>query len=74
VDELMETGPTEAEAALAIGPADDVFEAYTDRELLLYLARQLSRLEPLLDMLENPPPMFAGLMGARKAAKAAKKG
>jgi len=34
----------------------------TDRELLEYIAQQLARLEPLLTILENPPPMMAALV------------
>jgi hypothetical protein len=33
---------------------------------------QIARMEPFLDMFDNPPPMLAGLMGGRKAKKAAK--
>lgn len=46
---------------------------FSDRDLLLYVARQLERLDPLIEMFENPPPMFAGLMGGRAAKKAAKR-
>lgn len=34
----------------------------TDRELLEYIAHMLGRLEPLLSLLENPPPMMAAML------------
>jgi hypothetical protein len=45
----------------------DRLQAAADRILV-----QIDRMEPFLDMFDNPPPMLAGLMGGRKAKKAAK--
>lgn len=36
----------------------------SERELLLFVAHQLHRLAPLLDLMENPPPALAAMMGA----------
>jgi hypothetical protein len=45
-------------------PAEpDRFSAMTDRELAEHNARQLARLEPLLHLMENPPPAMAAMMG-----------
>lgn len=34
----------------------------TDRELLEYCAQMLARLEPLMSLIENPPPMMAAMI------------
>jgi hypothetical protein len=34
----------------------------TDRELLEYIAQQLARLEPLISLIESPPPMLAAMV------------
>lgn len=41
---------------------NDRFSTMSDRELLEYVARTLQRIEPLLDAMENPPPMAAAMM------------
>lgn len=42
----------------------DLIDNMSDAEVLRYIARQLQRLEPLMYLMENPPPALAGLVGS----------